>query len=124
MCRGEKLTLASKLDKDKAEAFTLPIDTRWEGTLKAERKLWGYTDSPIPDCDFEGDYYDIKRAYEALNILDENSDCFRVFHYDPEKVDEDGQDIEMKDQTYKVGDKVFRVSLRSGFRARVEELVH
>lgn len=118
VCRGQKLTLASKADKDKAEEFVLPISTQWDGTLENELKLWGYTEDPYPDCDFDGEYYDISRAYEDLHVLpdDENEDepdpneCFRIHHYDPNKVDEDGHDIWAGDQTYKVNDKEYRVS--------------
>lgn len=101
VCRGEKLTLASRLDKDKAEAFALPIDTRWSGNLQAERQLWGYHDSSDPDCDFEGSYYDITSALEELNV--EDGECFRTYHYDPEK------EGEIKDQTYKVDGKDYKV---------------
>jgi hypothetical protein len=103
VCRGGKLTQASKLDKDEAQAIALPIGTQWSGNLEAERKKWGYFDSEDPDCDFEGSYYDIARALEALGV--EDGDCFRTQHYDPEN------DDDMKDQKYKVGDKAYRVSL-------------
>jgi hypothetical protein len=101
LCRGQKLTQVSKLDKDKAEAIALPIGTQWSGNLEAERKQWGYFDSEDPDCDFEGSYYDITRALEALGV--EDGDCFRTQHYDPEK------ETEIKDQWYKVGEKNYRV---------------
>ena len=112
-CRGEKLIRASKLDKAKAEAFALPIDTKWDGGLEAERKTWGYFDSPDADCDFEGDYYDIKTAYEALNLLNsDSSECFRTFHYDPElEYDENGNEIKVVDQTYQVDGKTYHVSI-------------
>lgn len=103
VCRGGKLTQASKLDKDQAEAIALPIGTQWSGNLETERKKWGYFDSEDPDCDFEGSYYDITRALEALGVDD--GDCFRTQHYDPEN------DEPIKDQKYKVGDKEYRVSL-------------
>ena len=124
ICRGEKLTRASKLTKDKAEAFALPINTNWDGDLGAERKTWGYFDSPDADCDFEGEYYDIKTAYEALNILDSNSnDCFRTFHYDPDlEVDENGKEIEVKDQTYQVNGKTYHVSIILNFTLFVAKL--
>ncbi|KZM28677.1 uncharacterized protein EKO05_0009934 [Ascochyta rabiei] len=119
VCRGEKLTKASKLDADKGKEFVSPIDSPWSGALKAERKLWGYTDMPYADCDFEGEYYNVRRAYKALKVLPESenesehedsNDCFRIFHYDPEKTDDQGHDIELKDQTYKVNDKVYRAT--------------
>lgn len=139
MCRGEKLTRASKLSKERAEEFVLPIASPWEGSLRAERTLWGYTETPDPDCDFEGEYYDISRAYKALNVLPESEDesesegsnqCFRVFHYDPEKVDENGGDVAIQDQTYKVNDRVYRVSTKRFLRtirlltASDRQLVH
>lgn len=103
VCRGEKLTQASNLSKRKAEAIALPVETQWYGNLEAERKKWGYFDSEDPDCGFEGSYYDITRALEALGLTD--GDCFRTQYYDPES------DEDIKDQKYKVGEKVFRVSL-------------
>ena len=113
VCRGKKLTRASKLGKKKAEAFALPIDTKWDGNLEAERKTWGYFDSFDVDCDFEGDYYDIRTAYESLNLLDSQSnDCFRTFHYDPElEVDENGNEVEVQDHTYQVDGKTYHVSV-------------
>ncbi|KAF1928401.1 uncharacterized protein M421DRAFT_92650 [Didymella exigua CBS 183.55] len=114
VCRGEKLTRASKLDKDKAEAFALPISTKWSGNLETERKLWGYFDSPDPDCDLEGSYYDITNALEALGV--EKSECFRTQHYDSEG------EISIKDQTYKVGEKEYRATGAHGtFAINVEE---
>ncbi|XPT03569.1 Mitochondrial import inner membrane translocase subunit tim8 [Ascochyta lentis] len=119
VCRGEKLTRASKLNADKGEEFVSPINSPWTGALAAERKIWGYTDMPHADCDFEGEYYDITRAYKALHVLPESenesededpNDCFRVFHYDPEKADEQGHDIEAQDQTYSVNNKVYRAT--------------
>jgi hypothetical protein len=101
VCRGGKLDQASRLDKDKAEAIALPIGTQWSGNLEAERKKWGYFDSEDPECDFEGSYYGIARALEALGL--EDGDCFRTQHYDPEN------DAEIKDQKYKVGHKEYRV---------------
>ena len=91
------------MDKGKAEVIALPIGTQWSGNLEAERKKWGYFDSEDPECDFEGSYYDITRALEALGL--EDGDCFRTQHYDPEN------DAEIKDQKYKVGDKEYRESL-------------
>lgn len=105
VCRGGKLTQASKLDKDQAEVIALPIGTQWSGNLEAERKKWGYHDSEDPDCDFEGSYYDITRALEALSV--EDGDCFRTQHYDP------AFDDEIKDQKYKVGGKHYRVSINT-----------
>ncbi|KAF3045874.1 hypothetical protein E8E12_002891 [Didymella heteroderae] len=114
VCRGEKLSQASKLDKDKAEAIALPIGTPWSGNLQAERKKWGYFDSEDPDCNFEGFYYDISRALKALGI--EDGDCFRTQHYDPEK------EGEIKDQTYKVGTKDYRATGAHGtFGINVEK---
>ncbi|KAJ4347557.1 Mitochondrial import inner membrane translocase subunit tim8 [Ascochyta clinopodiicola] len=119
VCRGDKLTRASKLNADKGEAFVSPINSPWTGALKAERKLWGYTDMPYADCDFEGEYYDVRRAYKALKVLPESedesetedsNDCFCIFHYDPQKTDDQGRDIEIQDQTYKVNDKVYRAT--------------
>lgn len=101
VCRGEKLTQASKLEKNEAEAIALPIGTKWSGNLEAERRLWGYFDSPDPDCDFEGSYYDITKALEALGV--EDGECFRTEHFDAE------DEGEIKDQTYKIGDKEYHV---------------
>ncbi|KAJ4311116.1 Mitochondrial import inner membrane translocase subunit tim8 [Neodidymelliopsis sp. IMI 364377] len=121
VCRGARLTLACKNDKIKAEQFVSPASTPWDGTLENEFKLWGYTEDPYADCDFEGEYYNINRALEALNVFhgedqeqDDDGDspnhCFRIFHYDPEKVVKDGKDVAVADQTYKVDNKEYRVT--------------
>ncbi|KAJ4993437.1 hypothetical protein SVAN01_00985 [Stagonosporopsis vannaccii] len=98
------------LDEYKAATFMLPVNTYFQGSLEAERKLWGYIDDAAPDCDIEGEYYNINRAYEELGIYDKDTQCFRVSHYDSHRVDENGNHIGVKDQTYKVGDKVFRAT--------------
>lgn len=104
VCRGEKLTRACQLDQDKAAAFMVPINTNFRGSLKTERKLWGYNDEDEADCDIDGETYDINRAYGELNILAEDTSCHLTLHYDHES------ELAEKDQTYKVGDKVYRVS--------------
>src|SRR5690242_8395823 len=101
VCRGEKLTRACELDDDEAEKFMLPIKTTFRGSLEEERKLWGYIESEAPDCDIEGDYYDITRAYDELGIYDDRTICYRVDHYQ----------FGVENPTYQVGDKVFRVSV-------------
>lgn len=109
VCRGEKLTQASLRNKDTAIQFANPIDSEWDGTLEEELKLWGYTD-------FKGKslYCDVNNIAESLNSIGidakfkskkgENQ-CFNIGHR------RQSETVVVTDQTYKVGDKVYRVSL-------------
>ena len=107
VCRGEKLSKASKFEKDKAVEFAKPIDSPWEGTMEAELETWGYKEV---DADLLCNFDDITNALKALKIgklsfIEGGANyCFQVRHVD------DGAHIEHVDQTYTVDNKVYRVS--------------
>jgi hypothetical protein len=111
VCRGEKLTQASKLDREKAAQFATPIDSEWDGTLEAELKLWGY-ELYIGFCDFSN----IADQLRALNIDSRfkpkggQNECFSVRHSNIEATNEEGEEMPVMDQTYTVNGKTYRVS--------------
>lgn len=111
VCRGEKLTQASLRNKDTAVKFAKPIDSEWDGTLENELKLWGYT-----DYDGQSLYCEIGNIAENLanigvdakfkhNVKTGQNQCFNIGHrLKSEKTP-------VRDQTYTVGDKTYRVSI-------------
>lgn len=116
VCRGKRLTQASKLDKAKAVQFASPIDSIWEGTMEAEIKLWGYKEISADSHCYFGD---IESALKALKIsmLTRSEGgpnyCYQVRHIDNDAQNAQGEKIADKDQTYKVNGKDYRVCERS-----------
>ena len=81
---------------------------------------WGYTEGFVSYmlCDFKL-YWEIGTACEALGLKTApkmnggDSTCYKLQHYDPNKKDEGGSLIPKSRQTYKVGDKEYRVRFDS-----------
>lgn len=114
VCRGEKLTQASKRNIDKAIQFADPVDSEWDGTLEAELKLWGYADLKGKSL-----YCDLSNIAEDLNKVGVDAkfkprggqnECFSVKHSLTNDRNDKGEKIPPKDQRYTVGDKTYRVS--------------
>jgi hypothetical protein len=68
-------------------------------------------------CNFKN-YWNVGSVCSALGInpspkmMGGDSTCYTLQHWDPSKKDEGGNSIPKSKQTYLVGDKEYRVSLR------------
>jgi hypothetical protein len=118
VCRGEKLTQASKRNKDKAVQFASPIDSEWDGTLEKELKLWGYRDKkeqPLT-CDLSIVAPDLAKVGIDAKFKDKGgqNECFAVYHLRVEQ-DKQGKSVPVANQRYTVGEKSYRVSAACPF---------
>lgn len=109
-CRGEKITEASLQDKSTAMNIVKAIDSPWEGTMEAELKLWGYAQ---PNglglyCDLDN----VAGPFKEMGIdtkfkektKNGQNECYQAHH------SKGGPRGMIKDQTYVVGEKTYRVS--------------
>jgi hypothetical protein len=119
-CRGERLLYVMKLtDQDEAsKVLQWPhVQSPWDGDLKNELALWGYSEEERPDrCDFE--YNEFTTPFEALNIDPSSvaegggNTCYKFRHYNGPTVEKtpDGKLPDKYIQKYKVDGKEYRVS--------------
>ena len=112
VCRGEKLTQACMRNKDTAINFVTAIDSGWDGTMETELKLWGYT-----DYNGKSMYCELDNIADSLNLIgvdakfrkrnnNGQNECFNIGHT------RQGDSTPIKDQTYQVEGKTYRVSRR------------
>jgi hypothetical protein len=121
VCRGRNILKAMLLDEeDSSEMLKWPYtQSPWDGELVAELAEWGYSERKYTDseCDFSNHYF-FGKALEELNIDPKPADlggptqCFHLRHYNGPTVerDQDGDLPPIREQTYKVNQKTYRVS--------------
>lgn len=106
-------------DQDKASNVLQWPHTQspWDGNLKNELALWGYSEEEKPGrCDFE--YHEFTTPFEALNIDPSSvaegggNTCYKFRHYNGPTVEKnsDGKLPDKYIQKYKVDCKEYRVS--------------
>jgi hypothetical protein len=77
---------------------------------------WGYTEGFVSYmlCDFKS-YWKVESACKALGLNTSpkstggDSTCYKLQHFDPSQKDDMGSPVPKARQTYKVGDKEYRV---------------
>lgn len=125
-CRGARLDLAMRLDREGAAKHVTPLDTQWDGDLVDAMKTWGYNDVTDSDstvnanCDMHEGHY-IEHAFQALGISPMSAGqggpnkCYKWVHRDgpailkPPPPNDKLPDV--VNQKYRVNGKEYRVRL-------------
>lgn len=126
-CRGARLDLAMRLDREGAAKHVTPLDSQWDGDLVDAMKTWGYNDVTDSDstvdanCDMHEGHY-IEHAFEALGISPMSAGqggpnkCYKWVHKDgPAIVKPPPPNDKLPDvsnQKYIVDGKEYRVRTR------------
>jgi hypothetical protein len=121
LCKGVRLTQGMIVDEGKAAEFVTPVRSRWSGDLAQEFMTWGYREVPSARdsrCDFGPDVHELQRAFATMGIDPRPASeggpnaCYHVEHmYGPAVIrSPDGSWPKPEEQTYRVTEKVYRVS--------------
>ena len=121
LCKGVRLTQGMLVSEKKAAEFVTPVRSQWSGDLVQEFRTWGYrelTGARDSRCNFGPETHELQRAFAAMGIDPRPSSeggpnvCFHVEHvYGPAVIMKpDGRWPKPEQQTYKVAEKVYRVS--------------
>jgi hypothetical protein len=121
LCKGVRLTQGMIVDEKKAAEFVTPVRSQWGGDLVQEFRTWGYREVPgarDSRCDFGPDVHELQRAFATMGIDPRPASdggpnvCYHVEHmYGPAVIrNPDGGWPKPEEQTYRVAEKVYRVS--------------
>jgi hypothetical protein len=125
-CRGARLDLAMRLDREGAAKHVTPLDSQWDGDLVDAMKTWGYNDVTDSDstvdanCDMHEGHY-IEHAFQALGISPMSAGqggpnkCYKWVHRDGQAIlkppPPNDKLPDVFNQKYRVNGKEYRVRL-------------
>ncbi|KAJ4356279.1 uncharacterized protein N0V89_004310 [Didymosphaeria variabile] len=133
VCRGGQLIDSMLASDEEAgrniqntkQAHPASARSEWQGDLKQELRTWGWHDFYSSSAHADMDHWQVSSVVEALGINGKpkaeggNNVPYDVQHWDPDAKDEKGNDINKRNQKYKVDDKEYRV----GFPALTVSLI-
>ncbi|KAH7079666.1 hypothetical protein FB567DRAFT_501906 [Paraphoma chrysanthemicola] len=99
-----------------AASFVTPLDSPWDGDLRAEMAKWGYMEhSRHQLCDFDlfwhmGGIFTFYGMDARPVFRGGPNKCFDVHHGNPFLKDDQGRQVPVIDQTYTVDKKVYRAT--------------
>ncbi|KAF3054124.1 hypothetical protein E8E11_011821 [Didymella keratinophila] len=111
VCRRQKLTKACTSNKDKTIQFGTPLDNNFGSTLEVELSKWGYLERNEGANEKNCDLFEVTLAgvLEGLG-LEGHNECFWFQQNRGEKEPLPGvkDQVPVKEQMYKVGEKSYR----------------
>ncbi|KAI4629998.1 uncharacterized protein J4E87_003185 [Alternaria ethzedia] len=126
LTKGRMLILATSLNLPEAIKLYLPMETPWDGTLKRELALWGYSEPDYPEvedsdenCVMGQENHGLQDMLKELHADDRDSRdggdniCHTIQHQDGPTLekDENGEVPEdPREQYYKVEGRRYRVT--------------